>query len=308
MLDLPPIACKRLRVDAVVDEALATITDVGDTASVDTTALHEVDYVYRVVVQAAGKELKSGGLAHRLSLLPAEITSLEFDSRTASATITWTEHEGPHFLRYEVHRRVAGGASELVRQALRPEQSKYTDPGLHGNQFYQYRIRTVTTRSETIIGGDAAGRLHEVEGTWPLDLPEDAFVRLYNEGPDRISALVSTEDAVRLWQFDTDGNLLEEQLVHDMPVVFGRSPPIVPESVSIALGEGGRRFLAMGQRTRALVLELTGDGETLYRDTTLFEIELPNNFATVSGASLANIEADGFAEVVFDNLQTSTVS
>ncbi len=157
MLDSPPIACKRLRVDAVVDEALATITDVGDTASVDTTALHEVDYVYRVVVQAAGKELKSGGLAHRLSLLPAEITSLEFDSRTASATITWTEHEGPHFLRYEVHRRVAGGASELVRQALRPEQSKYTDPGLHGNQFYQYRIRTVTTRSETIIGGDAAG-------------------------------------------------------------------------------------------------------------------------------------------------------
>ena len=64
----------------------------------------------------------------------------------------------------------------------------------------------------------------------------------------------------------------------------------------------------MRQRTRALVLELTGDGETLYRDTTLFEIELPNNFATVSGASLANIEADGFAEVVFDNLQTSTVS
>ncbi|MEE2834033.1 MAG: hypothetical protein VYD18_16860 [Candidatus Latescibacterota bacterium] len=103
---------------------------------------------------------------------------------------------------------------------------------------------------------------------------------------------MSTEDAVRLWQFDTDGNLFEEQLVHDMPVVlFGRFPPIVPESVSIAL-----------------VLELTSDGETLYRDTTLFEIVLPNNFATISGASLANIEVDGFAEVVFDNLQISTVS
>ena len=50
---------QRLRVDAVVDAALATITDVGDTASVDTTALHEVDYVYRVVVQAAGNELRA---------------------------------------------------------------------------------------------------------------------------------------------------------------------------------------------------------------------------------------------------------
>ena len=146
MLDFPPIACSA-SADTVEDEALVAITVVGDTSFVDTTALHEVDYVYRVVVQAAGKELESGGLAYRLSLLPVEITSLEFDSRSASATLTWTQHVGPPFLRYEVHRRVAGGTF-----------------GLHGNQLYEYRIRTVTTRSETIIGGDAAGRFHEVEG------------------------------------------------------------------------------------------------------------------------------------------------
>ncbi|MFP6591392.1 MAG: hypothetical protein VCE12_12800, partial [Candidatus Latescibacterota bacterium] len=42
MLDLPPIACS-VSASTLVDEALATITDVGDTASVDTTALHESD-------------------------------------------------------------------------------------------------------------------------------------------------------------------------------------------------------------------------------------------------------------------------
>jgi len=123
-------------------DTLATISDALRTSWADTSLRQHVVYEYRVAVVNAGKyEAASAGQTVGPMRLPAvEITSVECDSRSASARVTWTRYGGPHFQAYEVRRRRSGLESHLVATVPDRDSTSTVDGGLHGNTEPDYRV------------------------------------------------------------------------------------------------------------------------------------------------------------------------
>ncbi|MBI2506181.1 MAG: hypothetical protein HYW07_23440 [Candidatus Latescibacteria bacterium] len=89
------------------EEVVGEVASEADTSLVDGSARAGVDYEYRVVVQAAGRELSSNTVETRLLLPPVLLSAPRVESRTASATLEWTRYQGPRFRAYQVLRRTA---------------------------------------------------------------------------------------------------------------------------------------------------------------------------------------------------------
>lgn len=124
----------------------------SDISSVtDTTARHGVDYIYRVEAQTSSGALSSAGLDAVLSFPAVTITSAEFASQTASASLRWTAYSGARFSHYGArfsHYRVERKAGESGFQSLTTYEdvgdTSFEDTGLRGNTEYTYRVVTVT--------------------------------------------------------------------------------------------------------------------------------------------------------------------
>ena len=66
-----------------------------------------------------------------------------------------------------------------------------------------------------------SGAFHKLLDTWPLEGEGRPFVRLYREG-EGITALVASSSQVRLFFFDTQGSLQEEQVLLNDPLDIDR--------------------------------------------------------------------------------------
>ena len=259
------------------DPVLTIITDVGDTTFADTSALHEVDYLYRVVVSAAGQQLPSNFMDGRLTLTGVTITHAKFSSPTASCSLAWTPYAGPRFRAYEVRRHLEGIETKILDVINDRNMTHFIDSGLHGNKEYTYQILVSTEADEEIASQEHSGRFHHRVAEWPLEMAGMAAARLHATESGRIEALVSSEDEVRLLVFDTEGALLEEQILYVRDYIsLGTAPRITPQSVCTELGPDGQRFLTLARTDQmVMVVVFTLGGEVITRDTTLFDMALP---------------------------------
>lgn len=291
------------------DERLVLVTTASDTTFSDTSARHGVSYVYRVVVHAAGRQLDGGAATGRLDLPVVEDLSVGFSSANASAMLSWATYQGPHFSHYDIQRRTGDDGFRSVHRSENVDSTFFVDDdGLHGSRAYSYRVVVVTTRGEEVASTEGSGQFHELVDSWPIDLIDGGFVRLYRESAGQISALVSTESSVRLLSYTVDGSPAGESVLFDLPASSGEQPTrIVPGSVSTVLA-GERRLLALGQTNRHLLLEQSREGETIYRDTVLFSVELNEAATLADGVSFSrgrfdfNSTSAGFTTIL-DNLQ-----
>lgn len=192
------------------DSILARVSSVADTLFVDRSAAHGVSYIYRVDVSAAGQTIAGTAREGRLDLPSVAIDSVEFDSRTATATLGWQAYDGPRFATYEIW-RTAGDERSLVQTLEDVSAGLWVDAELHGARLYEYEVRVVTDRGEQIEGATSIGRFHELVAEWPLGLEGDnradsEFARLYPMGDGEMAVLVARwGDSVRGVVMDETG-------------------------------------------------------------------------------------------------------
>lgn len=253
--------------DQVVVDTLAQIDAIEDTFFVDSTLPIGVGHDYRVATQnASGLLIATSAVRATPMGLPAvEIQSIQFDSRSATASVSWTPYEGPNFRAYIVERRTATEASRVVAEIDQVARTSLIDSSLLGNRQYIYRVSVETTRGETTESDEVSGAFHQQVAQWSIDLGEDAFVRLYAE-PDHLLAVVGERRRTRLLFFDADGALLDEQVLHEIPMEFFN-----PRQASAALSSLGIRFVTSGDRIRQAVWAFTQDGQPLRPDPIVIE-------------------------------------
>jgi len=223
--DYPFAAYRVLRVaqyTGSVDSLFAEITHIDSTRLVDTRAIHGTVYEYRVsVINSTGFETAYATQTAGSVQLPAVgIVRLEPDSRSASATVTWTPYIGPRFGAYQVYRS-EGSDTKLVHTFADADVVSFVDTDLLGNTAYSYRIDVVSEIGEQVPSSTASGGFHLKVSEWLLDLePGAAFrtnVRLYALGGGRIAALTvftgnqsgSSISVVRLLVYTSGGELLD---------------------------------------------------------------------------------------------------
>ncbi|MEW6751077.1 MAG: fibronectin type III domain-containing protein, partial [Candidatus Latescibacterota bacterium] len=237
-------------------ERLAEVRARGDTTWVDAGPLHDVSYAYRVVVQAAGEELPSNDLEGRLALPPVTLNAA-FDSRTATAALTWTPYRGPRFQTYEVRRSMARDVSRPVLETVfATSDSSVTacvDSGLWGATEYGYQVLVRTARDEEVASAQASGAFHQQLGEWPLEVEGTGFTRvqarLYARPAGGVAVLLTSRHRVRLLLLDAEGQRVEEVVLLDRLPWNGETPPIVdPRSVSVAWREGSGGLLTFSGR------------------------------------------------------------
>ena len=290
------------------DSVLTTITDVGDTTFADTSALHKVDYLYSVVVIAAGQQLPSNSVDSQVSLTGVTITQAQFSSPTASCSLAWTPYAGPRFRAYEVRRSLEGIGTKTLDVISERDSTHFIDSGLHGDTEYTYQVRVSTEAGEEIVSQEHRGRFHRRVADWPLEISGMAAARLHATETGRIEALVSSEEEVRRLVFDTEGSLLEEQILYvrdHFPI--GMAPRIAPQSVCTALGPDGRRFLTLARTDRVLVMTFTPGGEVITRDTTLFAMALPEGVTPEGEIALRVPKVEPVAHDQLEAVQNSLV-
>ena len=202
-----------------VVDTLAVLSDAAATQYIDSTLVTGSFYSYRVsVINDAGLEVPSQPQSIRPLDLPAvEIQDLQFDSRAATATLTWSTYSGSRFHAYQILRRTDDSPTpHVIAEIDDISTTSAVDGELAGNAAYHYQIVVLTTLDEEIESEERSGLFHEHLDTWPLDMEDGEYVRLYKED-DRIFALISGEERVRLLSFASGGQLLEEQVLLENP-------------------------------------------------------------------------------------------
>ena len=258
-------------------------TKLDDTTFVDDSARSELTHAYSIAVQAGGETLTSNSLEQRLTLPPVAIRSLEFSAATASATVQWLQYTGPRFRSYRVWRRVAGLVPLLAAEVFDRTTTSASDENLIGNTEVFYRVDVLTELDEEVIGEEGSGRFHSLVETWPLELDEADFVRLYWEEPEgQLAILVSGDSGIRLRLLDSDGSPHDEQVLMRASQLAGRFEPRTASQTR----SGPVRYLSSvhGNDVRALQYDL--QGEPIFRRQRLFE-EIAD--------SLSEHESVGFA-------------
>ena len=192
-------------------DTLVRITAQSQAGYTDTSLAPRIDYAYRVsIVNAGGLEVTSPEVRVRpLALPPVEIETLDFDSRTASATLTWTQYRGPRFSSYHVRRRSVEEAPRNVADLGEPGVTTLVDSNLIGNAVYLYQVVVVTTRGEEVASAETGGAIHRLVDTWPLEVTDDSFVRLYADEDGHVVVATHTTPAQRLLFRQTNGRTLK---------------------------------------------------------------------------------------------------
>ena len=289
-------------------ETLAVVTEAGRTVLVDTLLAVDTPYRYRVsTINAARHEAPSEPQVIRALGLPAVVlTGVGLDSRTASTTLTWTPYHGPRFHAYQVRRSVGEDVRTVATVGDLVETS-FVDTGLVGNTEYSYQILVLTTRGETVPSATMGGLIHALVDTWPVPLQGERaareYVRLYPEPGNRISALITGGDRVRLLEFTPDGQLEAERI----PLGFVEGGSIDARMIAQALGSEGQRFLSIGFHTvpyRVAVMHLGDDGMPATVSHELFADAIPGVLDEAETAALGELalRCGQGCESYFDNV------
>ncbi len=224
-----------------VIDTLKIFSDVDETSFVDSTLVTGSTYSYRVsVINSAGLEVPSQPQSVRLlDLAAVEIEEVRFDSRTATATLSWTRYTGSRFRSYRIVRRTGDAPPQLIEEIDDISTTSWVDEELTGNARHRYRVVLLTTANEEIESEERSGVFHEHLDTWPLDMEDGEYVRLYKEGDD-IIALISGENRVRLLSFSSGGLLIEEQVLLENPAL-----DIPPHTVALTILPDGTRLVGL---------------------------------------------------------------
>ena len=224
-----------------VVDTLAILSDAAATRYIDSTLVTESFYSYRVsVINDAGLEVPSQPQSIRPLDLPAVvIQDLQLDSRSATATLTWSAYAGSRFHAYRILRRTDDSPPQVIAEIDDISTTSAVDGELAGNSAYHYQIVVLTTLGEEIESEERTGVFHDHLDTWPLDMEDGEYVRLYKED-DRILVLISGEERVRLLSFASNGQLLEDQELLGHP-----SLSIPPQTAALTFLPEGRRLLGV---------------------------------------------------------------
>ena len=299
-------------IDQTTSHTMAVVADIDSLRFVDRSLNLDLAYEYRVVVvNTSGFSAASPPVRLTPRSLPAaEITDVEFDPKTATSRVAWTAYEGPRFASYVLERRTEGLTPVQVFGSGERVDTSFVDTGLEGGIEYFYRVVVETSRQERVASSEVgAVSFFLVQDSWPLDVADGSFVRLYRE-EDGLTALVAAQEDVRLLRYAADGTLVEEQtLVAPVEAPFTWRFGIEPESVATSVLDG-QRFLTMmtGVAARDLaVLRFDLEGNPLPYETDVLP-ELTAGLSPIDDAEGGLITiclgCDAFTgEAAFDNLR-----
>ena len=282
---------KRNQAEQVAVDVLDTLSSVDQTTFLDTTLLPDVAYVYRVVtINAGGLEVESEPRIVLLqSLSPVRITNLDFDSRTASASLAWSQYEGEDFVSYHVTRSVPGETPRQIAEFANPAQTALVDSALLGNTEYTYTIDVLTTHGTELSSETRAGSIHSLQTSWPLGFVDGSFVRLYAEREQELTALITTpsgattSNEIHLLAYDPTGirifSVSESRLLQRLDFESYTQTAVVPHTTATSLTNSGLRLLSyalfalQGGEINAIVVALDPDGTALRFERSLFADE-----------------------------------
>lgn len=139
-------------------EEIKGISSREDTTWVDERLLPVVIYKYRVGVWAFGEEMESSEEEATYTLPSVTLEPVDFDSRSASVSLSWSRYEGLRFASYEVRRSTESLKGLSVHQTPDVEETSFVDTTLEGNTRYFYKVvvqdsNGVQSESEERDGG-----------------------------------------------------------------------------------------------------------------------------------------------------------
>jgi len=227
-------------------DTLAIIDQISQTTFIDLTLAQHIDYQYRVsAVNISGFTVSSDAREVGPLLLPGvQIAKAEFDPRTATATLEWTPYVGGGFSAYQVRRRTAELASQVVFETEDSAITSFTDSALVGATEYVYQVVVLTDGGEDVVGPERSGGIHLPVASWPLPIEGRPFVRLYSEPGRRIALLLSGSavERIKLWLFSNQGELIEKQVLREIPAQTN----VYPRLAETLLDEQEQRYLSSG--------------------------------------------------------------
>ncbi|MFH1567898.1 MAG: hypothetical protein ABIL09_07840 [Gemmatimonadota bacterium] len=154
-------------------DAQYTVEAAAETTFVDRGLEADRAYVYSIaVVNAAGFEVESNTAEVAFELQPSHFREVEFDSRSASASLRWSR-SAAGFSQYQLLRQTEAddGPVQLYRTTT-IDDTTYVDSGLTGNLDYTYTIVTRSTTGRELVGQSASGSIYRLAGQWDSSVPE----------------------------------------------------------------------------------------------------------------------------------------
>lgn len=270
----------RRPVGSDADSMLTTRSSVADTTFVDVTAQHQVDYLYRVVVFAAGRQLTSDGVTARLDLRPVTVHAPLFESQTATAMVNWSPYTGPRFEAYRLSRSVEGQTPVELTRIESSTDTTFADTRLHGATEYEYRVEVLTSTGERIASEAVSGGFHEPVAGWSVPMQEGDAVRLVPEA-DGVTAVVAGPDRVTLLRYADDGALIDTTLLWD-----SHGLRMAPQTVTYAPGENGEHILGLVTVVDATpsvhLLRLSQDGRPNFDRSQRLELDMDRRGAPLA--------------------------
>lgn len=179
--------------DRTTVDTLTVIKQIASTTFVDTSMVRDITYAYRILsVNVSG--FKAESLRHTVritNLAAVRIEDLEYNAKSASASVTWSQYPGADFSAYRVMRTAPGLEAIPLHETEDRADTSFVDlAGLRVNTDYSYTIMVVTKRGEELESAPASESFHQLLDEWPLDIDDLQAVRLYVEDEDGITALV----------------------------------------------------------------------------------------------------------------------
>jgi len=160
---------RRLDPKTLAWEERETILSVGDTVFVDGGLLPEVTYRYRVVVRAFGEKRESGEKVVTYVLPSVALDRMHFDSRTATASLSWSRYDGPRFTSYEVWRRTESLAGQRRSWVEDVGATSFVDSCLEGNTEYVYKVVVKDSTGARSESEERSGGFHLFIDEWDLE-------------------------------------------------------------------------------------------------------------------------------------------
>ncbi len=264
--------------DRTTVDTLAVLPSLAQTSYVDSSLVPETSYSYRVLsVNTIGLEVASEAHIVRLGTPSGvQIELLGLDSRTASASLSWSQYTGRDFSAYQLL-RTAGSQPQVVAEVASRLDTTFVDTGLNGNIEYSYQVAVLTDRDESISSNTVTGVFHQLVDSWPVDVADGGYVRLYREDGN-VVALVSERQRIRRMTFDSNGAVLKEQVL-----LQNRWLDVTPFTVGLSTTADGTRYLGFLRKTQsesgadeqtAMLLAFDEQGAPSYRAETTTMLDL----------------------------------
>ena len=278
---------------STVVDTLATLLDPAITTYIDSSLAVATAYVYRIeVVNRDGYAAVSPAQSvPSLELPGVGGLRVEFDSRAATASLSWRRYVGPRFAAYQI-RRTVGEAVLNIRLVEDVGDTTLGDTGLVGVVNHTYQVVVLTQSGEEAPGATASGHFHRQVAEWPLEsdafFPDSQFARLVLEPGNRIVVTMTTSDRVRVLRFNADG--LEEETL-----IYGA---LSAQAVATALDGQGRRVATVSAWNLFdhALYRMDQEGQIMFTEREMFAGVLSEPLADEEQVVLGEIELAGIGD------------